>query len=183
MRGVIRFGFGVAMALGLAATAAAQDVKTDWDKKADFAKYKTFSIDVATKWGNPLGEKRALEAVGKTIAGKGWKQVPGATADAVVLIHGATQVKRDLTTFYSGYGGGYRYGAWGGGMGTSTTMVNEYNTGTMIVDIFDGKTKDLLWRGTASDEISDKAEKNEKRMNKAAEKMFKKFPPKPGDDK
>jgi hypothetical protein len=105
-------------------------------------------------------------------AGRRWR--PRA-ADATVLIHGASQVKRDLNTFDSGYGG-YRYG----GMGTSTTTVSEYAVGTMVVDIFDTKSKQLIWRGIGSDEASDKADKNQKKIAKATEKMFKKFPPKPG---
>jgi hypothetical protein len=77
-----------------------------------------------------------------------------------------------------GYGG-YGYRGWGGmgGMGTSTTTVSEYLVGTLVVDIFDAKTKALLFRGTASDEISDKPEKNIKKVEKASNKMFKDFPP------
>ena len=54
-------------------------------------------------------------------------------------------------------------------MGTATTTVSEYMVGTLVVDIFDAKTKALLFRGTASDEISDKPEKNIKKVEKAAE--------------
>ena len=39
------------------------------------------------------------------------------------------------------------------------------------------RSKALMFRGTASDEISDKPEKNIKKMEKVSEKMFKKFPP------
>ena len=62
-------------------------------------------------------------------------------------------------------------------MGTATTTVSEYMVGTLVVDIFDAKTKALMFRGTASDEISDKPEKNVKKVQKAADKMFKDFPP------
>jgi hypothetical protein len=65
----------------------------------------------------------------------------------------------------------------GMGMGSSTTTVREYAVGTLVVDIFDAKSKNLLFRGTASDELSDKVEKNQKKAAKAFEKMFKKFPP------
>jgi hypothetical protein len=77
-----------------------------------------------------------------------------------------------------GYGG-YGYRGWGGmgGMGTATTTTSEYLVGTLVVDIFDAKTKGLMFRGTASDEISDKPEKNIKKVQKVADKMFKDFPP------
>jgi hypothetical protein len=170
---------GIGLVAGLAATAAAQDVSTDYDKSADFSKYRSFSAQIATTWGNPLGEKRALEIIENALVAKGWKKVDAAAADAHVMIHGATQVKRDLNTFYSGYGG-YGYRGYGGmGMGTASTTVNEYTVGTMVVDIFDAKNKQLLWRGTGSDEVSDKPDKNQKKVQKATEKMFKKFPPMP----
>jgi hypothetical protein len=43
--------------------------------------------------------------------------------------------------------------------------------------MFDAKTKQLLWRGTAEGTLSDKTDKNEKKLEKAVEKMFKDFPP------
>ena len=60
---------------------------------------------------------------------------------------------------------------------TSTTTESEYTVGTLVVDIFNAKTKALVFRGTASDELSDKADKNAKKADKAANKMFKDFPP------
>ena len=76
-----------------------------------------------------------------------------------------------------GYGG-YGYRGWGGmGMGSATTTESEYTVGTLVVDIFDAKSKALMFRGTASDELSDKPEKNQKKLEKASDKMFKKFPP------
>ena len=62
-------------------------------------------------------------------------------------------------------------------MGTATTTTSEYTVGTLVVDIFDAKSKQLVFRGTAQDEISDKAEKNAKKLAKASDKMFKDFPP------
>ena len=176
MRSVTRI-FGVMMGLGLmvglATSASAQDVTTDYDHAADFSKYKTFSIEVKTTWGTPFAEKRALDEVTKTLVAKGWKQGDAATADAAVMIHGATQTKHDVNTFYSG--GGWRFG---GGM--ANTSVTEFKVGSMVVDIFDAKTKSLIWRGSGTDELSDKADKNQKKIVNATEKMFKNFPPTPG---
>ena len=168
---------GLGLAMVLAVTVIAQDVKVDYDKSVNFAKYKTFSAKVATEWGTPFAEKRALDEVTNALVANGWKSVAAASADATVLIHGATESKRNLNTFYNGYAGyGYRgYGA--AGMGTTTTTVTEYTVGTMVVDIFDAKTKQLIWRGSGSDEISDKADKNQKKIANATKDMFKKFPP------
>jgi hypothetical protein len=169
-----------AIALSFAGvTASAQDVKTDFDKAADFSTLKTFSTKLATSWGNQLGENRVMKEVEDTLTEKGWKKVD-ANPDALVVVHGATDTKRSLNTFYSGGAGwgGYGYRGWGGmGMGTATTTESEYTVGTLVVDIFNAKTKALLFRGTASDELSNKPEKNQKKLDKATTKMFKNFPP------
>lgn len=161
-------------------TAFAQDVKVDFDKGADFSAIKTFAVKLGTSWNNQISEKRILTEVEQTLVEKGWKK-DDANPDAIVVVHGATSTKRSLNTFYSGGGyGGYGYRGWGGmgmGMGTSTTTESEYLVGTLVVDIFNAKSKALLFRGTASDEISDKPEKNIKKVDKATNKMFKDFPP------
>jgi len=158
------------------ALAAAQDVKTDFDKTFNFSTVKTYSIRIGTAWGNDLSERRVLAEFDEAIAGKGWKKVADAQADILVVLHGATQTKRDATTFYSGMGG-YGYRGFGGGVGSAQTVVNEYLVGMLVVDMFDAKTKNLVFRGTAESEISDNAERNASRLEKASTKMFKNFPP------
>jgi len=173
--------FAIAAALSfVGATAFAQDVKTDFDKNANFGAIKTFQVKIGTSWNNQISEKRIMDEVSQTLTEKGWT-VAEANPDALVLLHGATEKQKNLNTFYSGMGGYGRYGyrGWGGmgGTGTATTTVSEYLVGTLVVDIFDAKSKSLLFRGTASDEISDKPEKNIKKVEKASAKMFKDFPP------
>ena len=176
----------IAAALALASTAAfAQDVKTDYDHAANFAAIKTFQAKIATSWNNQISEKRVLDEITQALTEKGWKSVD-ANPDALVLLHGATEKQKSLNTFYSGGGyGGYGYRGWGGmgGMGTATTTTSEYIVGTLVVDIFDAKSKGLMYRGTATDELSDKPEKNAKKLQKASDKMFKDFPPGSKDKK
>jgi uncharacterized protein DUF4136 len=162
--------------LALPTIAAAQDVKIDFDKSFDFSPIKTYSLKLGTAWGNDLSQRRVMAEFDEAIAAKGWKKVDEAQADIHVVLHGATQTKRDATTFYSGMGGyGYRYG--GMGMGTASTVVNEYKVGTVVVDMFEPKSKNLVFRGIAEGEISDNANTNAKRLDKASTKMFKDFPP------
>jgi hypothetical protein len=170
----------VAAALSfVSAGAFAQDVKVDFDKAADFTKYKTFAIKLGTSWNNPLSEKRVLAEIQQGLTDKGWTATTDdAKADAIVVLHGATEKQKSLNTFYSGGYGGYGWrGGWGGGMSSSTTTVDEYTVGTLVVDIFDAKSKQLVYRGTATDELSNKPEKNAKKLAKASDKLFKDFPP------
>lgn len=169
-----------ALLLGLAAAAMAQQVETTVDRSADFSKYKTFSIAIATAWGNPIGEKHLLDELAAAFKAKGWSQVAeDASPDVHILVHGATKEKQQLDTFYTGgYGGYYRGWGWGG-VGSSTTTVSEYTEGTLVVDIFDASTKALIWRGVAQDELKAKQAKREKQASKAITKLLKDFPPKP----
>jgi len=163
------------VALAVAGGARAQDVKVDYDKAANFGAIKTFSLKLGTSWGNQIGEKRVTDEITQALTEKGWKLVPEGPADAQVVLHGASQTKRSLNTFYSGMGG-YRYRGFGG-TGTATTTESEYTVGTLVVDIFDAKGENLLWRGAAQDELSDKPDKNIKKLAKASDKLFKEFPP------
>jgi Domain of unknown function (DUF4136) len=171
--------WATAMALcGAGALASAQDVKVDFDKDANFAVLKTFAAKIGTSWNNPLSEKRVLAEIEQTLVEKGWTKTEADKADAIVVLHGATEKQKSLNTFYSGGYGGYGWRGMGmGGMGTATTTTSEYLVGTLVVDIFDAKSKQLLFRGTAQDEISDKPEKNVKKLAKASDKLFKDFPP------
>jgi hypothetical protein len=61
-------------------------------------------------------------------------------------------------------------------MGTETTGIIPERVGNLTVDIFDGSTKQLVFRGRASDSVSKNADKNDKRLEHSVEEMFKKFP-------
>jgi hypothetical protein len=166
------------VAVAVAGGAWAQDVKVDYDKAANFGPIKSFSLKIGTSWGNPISEKRVTDEITQALTGKGWTAAAAGLADSQVVLHGATETKKSLNTFYSGMGG-YGYRGWGGmgGMGTATTTESEYRVGTLVVDIFDKTGKSLLWRGIAQDELSDKTDKNVKKLGKASDKLFKDFPP------
>jgi hypothetical protein len=155
-----------------ASLAAAQDVHTDYDKNVVFERYHTYS------WGkvqttNPLWVSRIQNAVDKTLSEKGWQKVESG-GDVVVTAVGGTKNQQEYQTFYDGLGG-WRWR----GFGETTTTVENYKVGTLVVDLYDAGNKQLVWRGTSSDTISDNPEHNEKSLDKAVDKMFKKFPPPP----
>jgi hypothetical protein len=163
-----------------AGISAAQQVKTDYDRAADFAQYKTYSWE-HLKTKDPLFVDRIKNAVNAALAARGWKQVESGGDVSIVAIQ-MTSNQETLTTFYNGFGGGWgwrRFG--GGGIGEATTTTETYNVGTLVVDLFDAKTKKLLWRGSSSDTLSNNSDKNIKNLDKGVEKMFKQFPP--GTDK
>ena len=174
---------GVSLVLFLlSATAAfATEVKTDYDRAADFGRYKTFCWQkVETQ--DPLWIERIKGAVSSALTAKGWSQVESGSGCDVTVV--AMEMRRDhdtVNTFYDNFGGGW--GGWGwrgfgaGGFGEATTTTETYQTGTLVVDLFDGKTKNLVWRGCATDTLSDKSDKNIKKLNNAVHNLFEHFPP------
>jgi len=154
----------------------AQQVKTDYDRSANFGQYKTYSWE-HVKTQDPLVVDRIKNSVNAALAAKGWTQVDSG-ADVCIVAIEITRNQQTLNTFYDGFGGGWgwrRFG--GGGFGQATTTTETYKVGTLVVDLFDTKTKKLVWRGTSSDTLSNNSNKNIQNLDKGVEKMFKKFPP------
>lgn len=170
--------FSMAIAI-LAATVSLAEVKTDYDRIAEFGRYKTYS------WGkvhaqNPLWADRIKAAVASSLAAKGWTEMESG-GDVSIMAMEMTEDHRTLNTYYEGFGGGWGWRRWGGGFGDrfgeATTTEATYQVGTLVVDLFDTSTKKLIWRGSASDTLSDKSDKNLKKLNSDVQKMFDHFPP------
>ncbi len=157
-------------------SALAQQVKTDFDHQANFSQYKTYSWQ-EIKPESSLWTARIKSAVDAQLAAKGWTKVESGGDVAVVAI-ATSHTERTLQTFYDGMGGGWRWRGFGG-MGEATTTEQDYKEGTLVVDMYDAKTKQLIWRGSSEDTVSNNAQKNEKNLDKGVAKMLKKFPPEP----
>jgi hypothetical protein len=153
----------------------AQTVYTDFDPSANFAAYNTYywAPNTNPMPGNDLVNDRVMAAVDAALSRRGWVKAPAGQADLAVTAHVSTQERQKLESFYTGWGG-WGWGGWGPG-GVETT-VKTYLKGTLVVDLFDAKTKKLVWRGSATDTVSDNPAKNAERIDKAIDKMFgKKF--------
>jgi Domain of unknown function (DUF4136) len=175
---------GVVAALALTpALAMAQKVSYDYDKTANFADYKTYAHKDGTKVGQPLIDDRIAAAIDTEMAAKGLTK-SDSNPDLYVVYHVAFDKQKDISTFSTGYGGGYGpYGwGWGGGWGggTSTTQVRDILIGTLVVDMADAKKNQVAWRGMAVKEVNTQAnpEKRDKSISNAMKKIFKNYPPK-----
>ncbi len=84
----------------------------------------------------------------------------------------ATSHEQQLDVYGSG---GFR---WGGGFATATT--STLTVGSIDVDMYDSKAKQMVWRGTATKTLDAKAsaEKRQKNIRKGIDKLLKDFPPK-----
>ena len=170
MKLLTRFLLLVFVALAITTLAFCREIITDYDHHVDFAQYKTYS------WGkietsNPLWNDRVREAVDRELAKKGWTEV-ASDGDVTIMVIGTTRERPTLRTFYDGFPGWH----WGG-FGEAVTYVGHYEIGTLIVDMFDSRSKKLIWRGSASDTLPNDPNKTIKDLNKSVEKMFEHFPP------
>ena len=170
----------LAMALS-PALLLAQKVSYDFSKTANFAAYKTYAQKDGTKVGQPLIDERIAAAIDTELAAKGLTKSE-ANPDLIVVYHVAFDQEKDISTYSSGYAGGYGpYGyGWGGGMSTTNTQVRNILVGTLVVDIADAKAKQVAWRGMATKELDPQAkpDKRDKNIANAMKKIFKNYPPK-----
>lgn len=159
--------------LVIATTTLAQDVKTDYDHHANFSQYHTYYWE-RVKTTDPLWQSRIQDAVDHELQAKGWQRVDNG-GDVALTAVGSTHNRQEYQTFYNGMGG-WRWG----GFGETTTQVESYPVGSLVLDFYDTHNKQLIWRGVAQESLSDKPEKNEKKLEKAVNKMFEHFPPRAG---
>lgn len=171
------------------AGASAQQVSTDYDHKADFGQYHTFSI-YKVQASDSLVEGRLRDDLQRDLTARGLQMVPQG-GDLAVTAIGSRQSKQEYNSFYEGLGGGgfgwggRGFGRFGGGGyggfgadGITNTQVINIPVGTLVVDVYDGSKHQLLFRGMARATLSSKEEKNSKKLEKSVEKIFDKYPSK-----
>jgi hypothetical protein len=165
--------------------AVAQDVRYNFDRDADFSKFKTYkwvSLNTTTQ-GDSLLSKQIKAAVDIELGVKGLTKVEEDTADLYIGYQTAIGQEKAFTSYNSGWGygpGWYRggwYGSPGGGMTTGQT--STIYTGQLDLDMYDSANRDLVWRGVASKTIDTNAkpDKQQKNLIKAVAKLFKNYPP------
>lgn len=169
-----RIGVGLTVALMACMAAAGQDVRYNFMPGTDFSKYHTYKW-VPIEGGahpNQIMDSEIKQAVDAQLAAKGLTKTDSDKADLFV----GYQIAVDQEKQWNGYGmgGGLRWG----GMATATQ--STINIGTLVLDMYDPATKQLVWTGNATKSIdpSSNQEKNMKSLNKAMQKLLKNYPPK-----
>ncbi len=165
------YGFGAAILSMLAVSAQAQKVIVQFDRAADFSKYKTFAIrNGQLNSRNPtlnsdLVKKRFDSDIERYLTARGLTEVADHPDLNVVYRFGtAREVK--VETYPAGL-----YG-WG----TRAVRV-PYAEGTLVIDLRDPSTHSLVWRAISSEEKED-PNKIEGKLDDMVKKSFEKYPPK-----
>ena len=175
----------IALLVGGVTATVAQDVRYNFDSKADFSKFKTYKwVEIkGADHANQLVDKQITEAIEAELATKGLQKTDADTADLYIGYQTAIGTEKQFTSYNTGwgYGPGWGGGWYGGGMGSTMTTgtTSTIYVGQLVVDMYDTAGKDLVWRGTASKTIDPKAkpDKQQKNLKKAVAKLFKNYPP------
>jgi len=162
--------FGLALLVGT--VLSAQDVKYNFMPGTDFGKYHSYKW-VPIEGGshpNQIADAQIKSSVDSQLTGKGLTKTDGDKADLLI----GYQVAVDQEKQWNAYGmGGARFG--GMGTATSSTITN----GSLVLDMYDPTSKQLVWTGTATKTLnpSSNQEKNQKNLDKAMAKLLKNYPP------
>lgn len=151
-------------------------VRTDYDTKADFNKYKTFAfykkgIDKAAI--SDLDKKRIMRAVESELMAKGMTK--SATPDILVSLFTKSREKININdNMYGGFYYPYYYGM-------NRISVSQYTEGTLFIDLLDAKKKELVWQGVGTGALKmSNVEKREARVKEFVNEIMAKYPPEKG---
>jgi hypothetical protein len=159
--------------MALAAACSSVSTHYDYDTSFDFSKLKRYSWakPAGKAEENPLVVQRVRDATEAELKAKGFERADGG-ADFLVAIYTGKQSRIQVNDW--GYGYGPR-GAWYGG----GVDVYQYEEGTLILDVVDGASKRLVWRGTAVGIIDESLtpEERTQKIRAAVAKILSRFPP------
>ncbi len=184
--------------LTLSACASAIQSTVDVADQADFSNFQTYAwitdqsliarSDATSELGYPLNEQRTRAAVERELARKGYRKVSGTEADFVVSFTVGSRVR--VQQYYNDYGYSYRgyhhgftrygyagYGYPGYGHYGSTASEYTFTEGSLVVDIFDNRSKEAIWHGSASKRLSRQDKDNATQLiNQAITSLLIEFP-------
>jgi hypothetical protein len=166
----------------VAAGCSSISVNYDYDPGADFTTYKTFAW--ITQPTNISGNAQQAQAQSSLVGKRIMHSVTGVLAEKglteddndpqlLLAYHTGVQDKVQVTDWGYGYG---PYDGWYGGGGVD---VYNYQEGTLILDLVDAQSKQLVWRGTAQGvlESNPDPETMQRKIDNVVGRMLQNYPP------
>jgi hypothetical protein len=166
--------FLLALMFLLTVSCASIYVNYDYDKTADFSKYKTYQYFGDLKTGlSELDTKRLLNALDSTLANKGF--AISNTPDLLIDIK-SSDYKSNRETVGLGVGG--TGGNLGGGITIGLPLGQAKTTRVINFEFVDAKTKQLFWQAKSESGFNTNTspEQRENRLKAIVNKVFKKYP-------
>lgn len=170
----------VAVALLASGCASGPDVRADYDRTADFGKYRTYGfLTGETQQFKSLGQQLAQAAAAREMESRGYTKSDN--PDLVLAFNGKLEEKTDIESTpapYYGPGWGYRgwYGAPYGGYGTEVTT-RHYKVGTLVMDVVDREKKQAVFQGGVEGVVTKEMLKNKQAViEQAVAHIFSRYP-------
>ena len=144
----------------------------DYDHTVNWSQFHTFALAEGTKDPETFTQKRIEDGITQALQSKGWT-VATSNPDIVVYSHVVLSSEKQWNATSMG---GFGYRGWGGMGGMATATQTNIPIGTIIVDMVNPKTKEMVWRGTAQDQVSGTGA-DRGQVQQAMQELFKNFPP------
>lgn len=155
-------------------------VSENYDTNYDFSKLKTFNFIPSEDKKNELTIRQVEKELKSQLVVKGFRFVD-ANPDFRIAVYGGSEDKVSVRNTYSGYhyGGWYTGGFGGGGFAGSRVDVYEYKEGTLVLDFYDSKRKEMIFQSIATKELlrNPGMEARLKSIKNTITNVIKSFPP------
>ena len=153
------------------------NVNYDYERKTDFAKYKTYNYYSDIETGlSPLDSKRLLQVLDEVLQAQGYQL--SEDPDFFINITSAQFEEQQRSSVGVGLGGGGRNvgGGISVGIPVGRTQINQ----RIVFDFHDEKGIGLIWQAVSEASFNEKAtpEQREARLKAIVTKVLKGFPPK-----
>jgi hypothetical protein len=161
-------------------------VSQDFEQGFDFSGLKTFAWEAnqENQWGiassNELVDRRVRSAIENTLTGRQFSQVDAAQADFLVLYNITVDQRISSSNVSGGVAVGRSSRGRHGSIGISTgSQVRTYEQGTLLIDVIDVASDQLVWRGTSSQALPDLSDPQRltDHINATVAKILEQFPP------
>jgi hypothetical protein len=176
----------VIAALWLAGCESGPEVRADYDKAADFGKYRTYNFVAAQSTGGSDYKSLAMRilqtAASREMESRGYTKADN--ADLLINFKGKLEEKTEIeSTPAPMYGAGWGYRGWYGapygayGYGGTEVSTRRYNVGTLVMDMVDREKQQVVFQGGLEDVVTKKMlEDREALLNGAVATIFSRFP-------
>ena len=183
--------FALVPTLCLLSGCAGFSIQYDFDKTVNFTSFKTYGWGTAPSRDpgrpgvpdNPIMDQRIKRAVESELAARGFRLDGSGESDFLVTPYPVyrDRLVQSFTTVGPAWGYGWGPRPFGYGTAYGYQEVQRYREGTLVLEVRDRKTGQLVWHAAAEGALTGLQDPQDadEQVALAVKKMLAKFPPPP----